>query len=156
MDKEAVRYAAATRIIARWRGAHMHYYFHLFLRCLCRLQAHIRRRQRRAKTQKLHDQLLEDWLFRIRYYRASLIQAALRRYIVRCRHLKLMKQVREQQMAIAHAKRMTLRKVRLKMRKGVIYREIRSVNGVMVVLRIHRKDQRNYSKDFGVILLSLR
>ena len=152
MTKEAIRYAAATRIAAIWRGARMHYYFSVYLRCLTRLQSHVRRRQRSAKTARLLNQLVEDWLFRKRYHCASSVQAAVRRYIMRCRYLKLVSAVRERQVAITTANRQARGKINAKIRRGILFKEIRSVNGVMTVLQIHRKDQRNYSKDFGVVL----
>eukprot|EP01041_Mallomonas_annulata_P001768 gene1768-3428_t len=152
MNKEAKKQAAATRIISRWRGSYRHYLYNWYRRCLIKFQAHIRRRQTYVKIQRIFSNTVEDWLFRLRYYSTSLIQSCVRRFIVRCRHLRIMKTMRDQQLFISNVRRERLKVIHSKMRKSILYKQIRCVSGVMTVLRVQRKDQRSYSKDYGIII----
>lgn len=152
MDTEAQRHCGVTRLSAKWRGGRQHYLYKRFLWSLIKLQAHIRRRIQRARHRSMLQNLRDDWMFRVRYYYASIIQSGVRRFIMRCRYIRILTKTRQTQLAVAIAKRENLRKLRQRQRKGVMFKQIRSVNGIMVLIRVHRKDQRVYSKDLGLII----
>ena len=152
MKVEAKPYCAQTRIatMARCQLARHKYVF--FRSQLIQLQAHVRRRIASSRIKKITKLLVEDWLFRLRYHAANLLVAFARRYLARCQCFRLMKKIKEQQIVIQKARRARLKRKRQLERKGIIYKEIKRINGVMALLTLWRKDNRSYSKDYGIII----
>ena len=152
MEKEALRYAAATRICTSWRRGRDRFRFQQFKYGMIELQSYARRKQFRRRVAKIMKLYTEDWLFRIRYHSSILIQSSVRRYLERCRFLKKTAKIRERELIVAKAKRQRSSKLRQRERKGIVFKQIRRVNGVMAMLLLKRKDQRNYSNDYGMRL----
>jgi len=152
MTKEAKKYCAATRIQAAVRGYQQHCRYTHFKYNMIQLQANIRRRQGRSYYRGLMRMLEQDWLFRLRYHCATRLQALVRRYLSRVRHYLVMKRRRAEEVKVQQARRFRLKKVRQKEKKGIIYKEVKRVNGIMVAMYLSRKDTRNYSKDFGILI----
>ena len=152
MRKEAVRFAATTRIIAFYRGRHQLHRFRFFIRNHVKLQANIRRKIQQKKTSVLMSKLFEDWLFRLRYRGATLMQSAIRRYNARCRTIKVIAKIREQQIKIQRAARKRKAKLRSREKASILYKQCQRINGLTVVIRVLRKDARNYSQDFGIVV----
>ena len=152
MEKEAFRYAAVTRICAEWRRGKDHFRFQKFKRGMIYLQSYIRRTQSRRRVMKIMKFYAEDWLFRIRYHSSVLAQSSVRRYLERCRFLKKTAKIRERQLSVVKATRQRSSKLRQRERKGIVFKQIRRINGVMAMLLLRRKDQRNYSNDYSMRL----
>ena len=152
MTKEAKKYCASTRIQAIVRGWRQRNEFLNFKFCMIQLQANIRRRQGRRYYRGIIHMLEQDWLFRLRYHCATKLQALVRRYLSRVRHYLVMKRRREEEVKVQKARRFRLKKIRQKEKKGIIYKEVKRVNGIMVCMYLSRKDTRNYSKDFGILI----
>lgn len=152
MDYEAKRYGAATRIQAKFRGGRVHYSFSRMKTNMLHFQCNVRRKIVQLRIKRLIHQYQEDWIFRVRYRAATVIAALIRRFLRRCRHCIIMDRVRQQEVMVQKAKRFRLKKIRAAARKAVIFKETVRVNGVLVLLQIVRMDQRNYSRDFGIII----
>jgi hypothetical protein len=97
MRKEAVKYAAATRIAALAKGRLILKRFRRFMHALIRMQAHVRRRVRQKKTKNIVKILYEDWLFRLRYFGATKMQSAIRRYNARVKIEKILSKIKAQE-----------------------------------------------------------
>jgi hypothetical protein len=119
---------------------------------MIQLQSYARRKQSRDRIQKIMKIYAEDWLFRIRYHSATLVQSSVRRYNERCAFLKKTAKIRERELIVAKAKRQRSSKLRQRERKGIVFKQIRRINGIMVMLLLRRKDQRNYSNDYAMRL----
>lgn len=152
MRKEAVRYCAATRIAAMFRGHFQRQRYLFFLRQHTKLQANIRRKLSARRTQDLVSLLEEDWYFRQRYYYATMITKIVRRFLKRCWYERMIDAIRRQQVLLMKARRQKLKKAKDSSRRTRIYTEAKRINGVMVIIYVYRKDPRNYTKDFGLIL----
>lgn len=152
MEKESLRYCAATKLISHWRKYSCLRLFKIFRRGLTLFQAQIRQRQMKRRTQLLLNKYHQDWLYRLRYNCAALVQSSVRRYLCRCRFIQTINKIREKELVILRTRRARMSKIRQKERKAIIFKQIRQINGVMVLIVIKRKDQRSYSTDFGMIL----
>lgn len=153
MNFEANRYGAATRIAAKFRGGRVHYAYIRMKINMLRFQSNVRRKVVQLRLKRLMYQYKEDWIFRVRYRAATMIQALVRRFIRRCRHVLIMARVRQQEVLVQKAKRFRLKKIRANSRKAIVFKETVRVNGVIVLLQIVRMDNRNYSRDFGIIII---
>ena len=153
MEKEAFLYCAAKCIQSAWRRGHHHYRFLKYKwEMIVKLQAIHRSRVARRKVRRMVSIFEQDWLWRVRWYSTILIQSAIRRFNKRCWFFKKMGAIKERQLIITKAKRQRQAKARAREKKGIVFRQIRRINGVMVLLLMRRKDQRNYSNDFGMRL----
>jgi len=152
MKKEARIYAAATRIIAVYRGKRIKYYYKFYLKAIFRLQAHARRKLVIKRNKSLIRFLFEDWLFRYRYYAATLVQAIIRRYIARSRKIKIYKRLNEEQVKIFKANRKRKAKLRAKEKSSIVYKVVQKVNGLAILVCMKRRDQRSFSKDYSMVL----
>ena len=150
MSKEAKKYCAATRIAAMIKGHQWYSRYQHFRWQIIVLQSGVRRRQGRKFYRGLVRMLEHDWLFRLRYHASTCMQALVRRFNSRARHYVVMKKRRAEEVKIQKARRFRLKKIRQKEKKGILYKETKRVNGIMVMMYIARKDSRNYSKDFGI------
>jgi hypothetical protein len=152
MTLEATRFGACVRIQAAARRRLQWHRFWLYKQAMVKLQAVTRRRIGVRFYETIYTLLLEDWVFRARYEGAMRIQASIRRYNVRCAFLKHMKRVKAQEVILMKARRQRFRKMREKEKKGILFKETRRVAGVCLCLVIKRKDQRNYSNNYGIII----
>lgn len=150
--REAVPYCAATRIAALVRGVQARNRFHFFMRNHIILQANIRRKLSAKKTHAFIAILQEDWCFRIRYRCAVLIQTLVRKFCKRCWFHRALQKIKDNEAAIQRAKRFRLKKLRAAAKKGILYKELKRINGVMVFIRLTRQDTRNYTRDCGLII----
>jgi len=152
MNYEARRYAAATRIAAKQRGGRVHYAYSRMKVNILAFQNNVRRKLVQLRLRKLMFMYKEDWIFRVRYFAAMLIQSVIRRFVKRCRHAIIMARVHSQEVLVQKARRFRLKKLRSTSRKAVVFKETVRVNGVIILLKILRSDTRNYSRDFGIII----
>lgn len=152
MRREAVPYCAATRIAALARGVQARNRFHFFMRNHIVLQANIRRKLSAKKTHAFLNLLRQDWCFRMRYHCALLIQTLVRKFCKRCWFHRAIQKIKDNEFAIQKAKRFRMKKLRAAARKGVLYKELKRVNGIMVFIRLTRQDTRNYTRDCGLII----
>jgi hypothetical protein len=152
MRREAVPYCAATRIAARARGIQARTRFRFFMRNHIVLQANIRRKLSAKKTHAVIALLRQDWCFRMRYLCALLIQTLVRKFCKRCWFHRAIQKIKDNEFAIQKAKRFRMKKLRAAARKGVLYKELKRVNGIMVFIRVTRQDTRNYTRDCGLII----
>jgi hypothetical protein len=152
MNYEARRYAAATRIIAKQRGGRVHYAYSRMKVNILAFQNNVRRKLVQLRLRKLMFMYKEDWIFRVRYFAAMLIQSVIRRFVKRCRHAVIMARVHSQEVLVQKARRFRLKKLRSTSKKSVVFKETVRVNGVIILLKIMRSDTRNYSRDFGIII----
>lgn len=152
MALEALRYGACVRIQASMRKRLNWHRFSSYKQAMIKLQAVLRRRIGIRNYQYLYSLLLEDYIFRARYEGAIRIQSSIRRYNIRCAFLKHMKKIKEQEVILMRARRIRFRKMREKEKKGILFKETRRVAGVPLCLIIKRKDQRNYSNNYGIVL----
>ncbi|RYH18119.1 hypothetical protein EON65_27580, partial [archaeon] len=152
MKKEALPYCAATRLQAVFRGFSMKKKFKEFITQHTKLQANIRRKLSAKKTLAIRRLYWEDWCFRLRYYYATRINAWIRRFNQRCWYHHVLEQIKRQQVIMLKARRQRLRKLRQAEKKTIIYNEAVRVNGLMVFIKLMRKDPRNYTKDYGIII----
>lgn len=88
MAEVAKRYCAATRIAAFYRGAHLRYYYSIYIFCMISLQANIRRKLTQRRHREFLAYLRDDWIFRHRIRCAVLIQSVLRMFVVRRRFFR--------------------------------------------------------------------
>jgi hypothetical protein len=151
MKKEAVRYCAATRIASKFRSGVLKTQYRFIRKQMVRFQAHVRRRLVQWKTRAYVRVLVEDWLFRERYRCATKVTSIVRRYLQRCRHYRTMAKIRAQDLAMQKARRFKLKKLHAKSKKGVIYKELKRINGFLCLVQMRRKDARNYSQDYGML-----
>jgi hypothetical protein len=152
MRREAIPYCAATRIAAKVRGGQARTRYRFFLRNHIILQANIRRKLSAKKTHAFIALLRQDWCFRMRYHCALLIQTLVRKFCKRCWMIRAIQKIKDQEFAVQKAKRFRLKKLRAAARKGVLYKELKRVNGIMVFIRLTRQDTRNYTRDCGLII----
>ena len=153
MQKEAFKYCAAKCIQTAWRRGYHHFRFLKYKwEMIIKLQSIHRSRTARRKVRYFLSIFEEDWLWRLRWNSSILIQSAIRRFNKRCWFFKKMAAIKERQLIITKAKRQRQAKARAREKKGIVFRQIRRINGVMVLLVMRRKDQRNYSNDFGMRL----
>jgi hypothetical protein len=152
MDREGKLYCAATRIGAAMRGIMQSYNYRFFLECHIELQSFIRRKQAIKRVVKIRQRLMDDWLFRLRYHSASKISAVVRRYVTRCWLYRVMQKIKSQQVVMQKARRFRMRKKRVAEKKAIVYKETKRISNCMVLLTVWRKDPRNFSRDFGVII----
>lgn len=152
MEKEILKYAAITRIIACWRKVRDKSRYRFFRQAMIVLQSYARMKQSHKKVKTLIKYFEEDWLFRLRYHCAILIQSSIRRYNARCWYIKTIDKIREREIIVTKSRRQRTSKLRQKERKTIVFKQIRRINGVMVLLILRRKDQRNYSNDYGMRL----
>ena len=151
MKKEAIRYCAATRIGCKFRGGVVKTKYAFFRKQMVKLQSHIRRKLTLLRTRAFVRTLIEDWLFRLRYRAATKITSIVRKYIQRCRHCKTMAKIRANDIAMQKARRFRLKKLHAKAKKGIIYKELKRINGFLCLVQMRRKDARNYSQDYGML-----
>ncbi|KAJ1418333.1 hypothetical protein B484DRAFT_142728 [Ochromonadaceae sp. CCMP2298] len=147
MRREAVIYCAATRIQAKHRGGFQHSRYVFFLKQHTKLQAIVRRRLSSHVTHAYTAALREDWCYRMRYHYATAVQALVRKFCKRCWFQRAIDRIKQTEVLVQKARRYRLKKLRLVERKGVLYKELKRVNGVMVLVRLTRKDARSYSRD---------
>jgi len=152
MRREGKRYCAATRIAAVARGTMWRKRYLFYLEQLICLQSNIRRKLAKRRCKNIVKIIEQDWLFRLRYHAATICQALLRRYLSRAKFYAIMKRRKAEEIKMQKARRFRLKKVRQKEKKGIIYKETKRVNGIMVMLFINRKDSRNYSTDYGIVI----
>ena len=152
MDKEALWFAAASRIAAVYRGCRMTRIYKQMYISMTKLQAHVRRRMATRQVKKMLTQLMEDWLFRYRFRAATLFNALVRRFLVRMRHGRIMGELMKGQIKIFKMRRKRKRKLRKKERSAILYKETKRVGGHLILMKIVRKDKRNYSKDYGIVI----
>ncbi len=152
MNKVAVTYCAATRIQAFVRQHIMHYKYTFFRQQLIFLQALVRRKITMVRVAKFTVLLVEDWIFRLRYHKATKIASIIRRYLTRCWVSRIMQKLKEQQVVVQKARRLRFKRLRSQQKKGIIYKETKRINGIMCLLTLWRKDTRAYSKDFGIVI----
>lgn len=152
IKKEAVRYCAATRIISRYRAFHQSKLYQNFLRQHIILQAHIRRKLAVRRVRAIWRVILEDCIFQYRYKASIKIQALIRRYIKRCWYYHVLIGIKRQQYLLLKARRLKLKKLKDMKRKTVLYTEAKVMNSVMVIVKVQRKDSRNYTKDYGILI----
>jgi hypothetical protein len=151
MKIEAKKYCAVTRIIAVFRGSYQRKRYLFFLRTFIILQAHVRRKITIARTKVIIRILVEDWVFRQRYHMATKINACARRFITRCSFFRIMAKIKEQDLIMMKARRYKLRKIHQQKAHGVIYQELKRINGYMCILKMRRADERNYSSDYSMV-----
>ncbi|KAJ1433161.1 hypothetical protein B484DRAFT_447409 [Ochromonadaceae sp. CCMP2298] len=152
MHREAPRYCAATRIAATWRGSHAKRRFRFFHRSHVLLQSFIRRKFTIRRVLNYVTELREDWCLRTRYHSALLIQALVRRFCKRCWYARALRKLMYAEIMVTKARRFRLKKLRHAAKKGVLYRELKRVNGIMVFVRLMRHDARSYSRDCGLVI----
>ena len=152
MKRAALPYCAATRIIAIIRGKQARKRYLYFLYTHIKLQANIRRKLSYKKTLKIIYLLNEDWCLRMRYNYVLLIQKLIRKYLKRCWYYHVIDKIKKQEFAVQKAKRFRLKKLKLQAKKGILYKELKRINGVMVFIRLTRQDTRNYTKDCSLII----
>lgn len=153
MEKEAVKFCAAKCIQRAWRRGYHHFRFLKYKwDMIIKLQAIHRSRVARRQVRHYIGIFEQDWLWRVRWYSTILIQSAIRRFNKRCWFFKKMAAIKDRELIITKAKRQRQAKARAREKKGIVFRQIRRINGVMVLLVMRRKDQRNYSNDFGMRL----
>jgi hypothetical protein len=151
MKKEAIRYCAATRIASKFRSGVLKTRYKFIRKHMVKFQSHVRRRLVQWKTRAYVRTLVEDWLFRARYHAATKITSIVRRYIQRCRHHRTMAKIRTQDLAMQKARRFKLKKLHAKSKKGIIFKELKRINGFLCLVQMRRKDARNYSQDYGML-----
>lgn len=152
MNREGKNYCAATRIGAVMRGIMQSYKYRFFLECHIELQSYIRRKLAIKRVRKIRQRLCDDWLFRLRFHSASKISAVVRRYVTRCWLYRVMQKIKAQQVIMQKARRFRMRKKRIAEKKAIVYKETKRISNCMVLLTVWRKDPRNFSRDFGVII----
>lgn len=152
MKREAIPYCAATRIQAKLRGGVERTKYKFFIRNHIKLQANIRRKLSYRKTMEFIKLLQEDWCLRMRYMYAAIIQSLIRKYLKRCWFIKVLDKIKLQQNLVLKAKRFRLKKLRAIARKSIIYKEMKRVNGIIVFIRIMRKDTRSYTRDCSLTI----
>jgi hypothetical protein len=81
-----------------------------------------------------------------------LIQTLVRKFCKRCWFHRAIQKIKEQEYLVQKARRFRLKKLRAAARKGVLYKELKRVNGVMVYIRLTRQDTRNYTRDCGLTI----
>jgi hypothetical protein len=150
MQKESIRYCAVTRIIATFRGFLQKKKYQFFLKNHIRLQSQIRRKLAYRKYVNLLKLLYQDYFFRYRYHCMVRVQALARRYIKRCWYVRIIDQLKRQQVILIRARRQKLKKINEIRKKALVFTEVKKINGVIVLIRVFRKDPRNYTKDFGI------
>lgn len=150
MQKESIRYCAVTRIIATYRGFHRKKLYRFFLCQHTKLQAQIRRKLTQKWYRGVVRLLVEDYLYRQRYYYMTKIQSIVRRFIKRCWYSHVLEQLKRQQIILLRARRQKKKKINEIRKKGLMYSEVKKMNGVTVLIRVYRRDPRNYTKDFGI------
>eukprot|EP01038_Epipyxis_sp_PR26KG_P005939 gene5939-8187_t len=152
MKKESIRYCAATRIMTFFRRFIHQKKYQFFRYYLIIFQANIRRKLSAMKTQAYINKLLEDYYYRYRYYCAMKIQSIGRRYIKRCWYYWVLDKLKKEQVIIQKVRRLKLKKLKQASKKAVVYKEAKRINGVLVFIKISRKDTRNYSRDYGIMI----
>ena len=130
----------------------MHHKYTFFRQQLIYLQAQVRRKITMVRVAKFTMQLVEDWIFRLRYHKATKIASIIRRYLTRCWVSRIMQKLKEQQIVVQKARRMRFKRLRSQQKKGIIYKETKRINGIMCLLTLWRKDTRAYTKDFGIVI----
>lgn len=152
MALEALRYGACVRIQASARKRLGWCRFNKYKRAMIKLQSTLRRKIGVNYYHNLYALLLEDYVFRARYEAAIRMQSSVRRYNTRCAFIKHMKRIKEQEVILMKARRQRFRKMREKEKKGILFKETRRVAGIPLMLVIKRKDQRNYSNNYAIII----
>lgn len=152
MKKESLKYCAATRIIAVFRGYYQHKKYIFIIHQIICLQSHVRKKLHSRHVRNIINMLWEDYLFRIRYHQSIKIQAIIRRFLKRCWYEHVLEQIKKQQVLLCKARRQKYKKNLESVKKRLIYAEVQKMNGILVLIRVYRKDPRNYTKDFGIII----
>jgi hypothetical protein len=152
IEKEIYIYASSTRLAATWRRYSQSSKYHSLRHAVIILQSYIRMKQAIVSIHHLMKLYIDDWLFRLRYTSVILIQSIIRQYLCRCWYLQTMNQRREREIIVTRARRIRFSKLRIKEKKTIVFKQIRRINGVLVLLILRRKDQRNYSNDYGMRL----
>lgn len=152
MRKEALRYCASTRIQAFVRSFLWTTKFKIAAYGYLKLQAIVRKMIAKKRVGLIIKNLMEDWMFRVRYRAATKLVALARRFRTRCWFAKIQKKYKAQQVAIQKARRFRLKKLRKKAKAAIVYKETKRINGVVTLLTVWRKDARNYSRDYGIII----
>ncbi len=153
MNREAQKYAAATRLASSYRRYRMCRIYNNIQHSMTVMQGHARRKIACNRVKGMMKNLFEDWLFRLRYRAATLFNSLVRKYLSRARHTRHMLALLNDQIKIFKMRRKRKKKLRKKERQSVLYRETKRVNGLLILLKIERKDKRNYSKDYGVVVV---
>lgn len=152
MKKEALRYCAATRIAAKFRGGRWHHRYRFMVQHLSKFQAVARSFLVKRRIKAVKNMLIEDWLFRLRYHSATKITSIVRRYLKRCAIIKVFKKRKVQEVGLQKARRFRMKKMRAHDRKAIVLKEIRRISGTLVTVTVKRKDPRSYSQDYGMIV----
>lgn len=152
MRQEAIRYCAASRIAAKFRGGHWHFRYTNCVRRLIRFQAQVRRRLATRRVRQIMSYMLEDWWFRVRYHASTKIASIVRRFLKRCWIVNVFKKKKAQEVAVQKARRFRFKKMRAKEKKQILFKETRRIVGIMCMVTIKRKDTRNYSQDYSMIV----
>lgn len=152
IKREAITYSAATRIQSAFRRHVKSRMYHFVLRQYIKLQANVRRRMSAKKTLAFIHLLQEDWCLRVRYMYATIIQSLIRRYLKRCWFVRAMNKIKQQEVLVIKAKRLRMKKLRSLAKKAIIFKKIKRMNGVIVYLRILRKDARTYTRDCSLTI----
>jgi len=152
MKKESLKFCAATRITAVYRGHFQQRKYNFIINQIKCFQSHVRRRIHTRLVERIIKLLHEDWLFRVRYHQSVKIQAIIRRFLKRCWYEHVLQQIKKQQVLLCKARRQKFKKNHENMKKRLMYAEVQKMNGILVLIRVFRKDPRNYTKDFGIII----
>jgi hypothetical protein len=154
MKREGRKFAAVSRIIAMWRGRRGAWIYKNLHRSMTKMQGHARRRAAMRRVKIIIGRLFEDWLFRARFRAATLFNSLVRKYLTRCRHVRTMWKLINDQIKIFRMRRKRKKKLRKKERMSVLFREVKRIGGMLILLKIERKDKRNYSKDYSVVVVA--
>lgn len=152
MKKEALKFCATTRIAAVFRGYHYKRKYRFIMKQIICLQSHARRKLHAKFVLRMILMLREDWLFRIRYHQSVKIQSIIRRFLKRCWYEHVLEQIKKQQVLLCKARRQKYKKNHENLKKRLMYAEVQKMNGILVLIKVYRKDPRNYTKDFGIII----
>ena len=141
---EGKRFCGATRIQARWRHFIWRSKYLEYLRQLTKVQGGWRRKKARAFVGRLRRGLYEDWIFRRRYYYATIINAVGRMFLKKSWLRNIKRDRILSVVAEIDARRFKLRKMRERERRAQLYIECKKINGYQCVLEVVRRDTRYY------------
>ena len=152
MKKEAIIYCAATRIAAIVRGLRWYRRYREFIRTHTILQANVRRKLSNVKVFRMIRLLQEDWCYRVRYHKAMIVQSWIRRFVKQCWFERMQEQKKKQEVILCKARRQKRKKFLEKTKKPIMFKEVKRINGVTVMITVTRNDPRNYTRDYGIMV----
>lgn len=149
---EGLFYTAATRIQSIVRGFIFGRRYKKFLKNIIILQSHIRRKQHHKYVKNIIISLHNDWIYRLRYFSAVTIQSLIRKFLKKCWYYNVKDQLKKQQVIIIKARCQKKRNIKNSKFTSLLYVEGKKINGIMVIIKVYRKDSRNYTRDYGIII----